>query len=585
MDPLLLPPLAPLAPLAPPSAPPSSVPLSVNLQDVHIAQVATAPPPKQHGPNHLNHPPYAEMIISAIKTLNEKKGSSRKAIAKFIDSTYTNLPQSHAALLSHHLRRLKKNGIVLMIKHSYKLPKSSPPPTSTATGFATGTTESGPSGLLPKRGRGRPPKTKPIIGPDGSVSVLPKKGRGRPPMSLTKPKAIDRAGPRPRGRPKRNVSGSDFGSISVIVPHMVVVPPKATATVVSATGRPVGRPRKMNMDSTVVGGVVNPSRVSPGRPVGRPRKVGGVVKPKSVSTGRPVGRPPKVGGVVKPKRVSTGRPVGRPPKVGGRGRPPKVAGVEKPVSVPTGKPVGRPRKAHLKERAVKLLEESLALGLNQDVPTMLRRDTELYHIITGREYHAGEGAKDVALTPWLLPISVPAKPTGQGWVWTRINEWSIKEGGGCLSIINRELKTKCPGFEKAKITSLDFNLTSESERLSVSKMSAGELACTYASMILHDDGISISAEKIATLVKSANVDVEPFWPSLFAKLLQKINVEDLITNVGSGSGGGGGGGGAVAPAAPSGGGAAAATAAPAAEEKKEEPKEESDDDMGFSLFD
>ncbi|OVA17999.1 Ribosomal protein L10/L12 [Macleaya cordata] len=109
-------------------------------------------------------------------------------------------------------------------------------------------------------------------------------------------------------------------------------------------------------------------------------------------------------------------------------------------------------------------------------------------------------------------------------------------------------------------------------------MSAGELACTYASMILHDDGISISAEKIATLVKSANVDVEPFWPSLFAKLLQKINVED--GNVGSG-----GGAAAVAVAAPSGGGAAAATAAPAAEEKKEEPKEESHDDMGFSLFD
>ncbi|KAL9678593.1 hypothetical protein QQ045_016441 [Rhodiola kirilowii] len=108
---------------------------------------------------------------------------------------------------------------------------------------------------------------------------------------------------------------------------------------------------------------------------------------------------------------------------------------------------------------------------------------------------------------------------------------------------------------------------------------ASELACTYACLALHDDGISITAEKIATLVKAANISVESYWPSLFAKLVEKKNIEDLILNVGSG-----GGGGAVAVSA-SAGGAASAAAAPAVEEKKEEPKEESDDDMGFSLFD
>ncbi|KAK8560948.1 hypothetical protein V6N13_026383 [Hibiscus sabdariffa] len=113
-------------------------------------------------------------------------------------------------------------------------------------------------------------------------------------------------------------------------------------------------------------------------------------------------------------------------------------------------------------------------------------------------------------------------------------------------------------------------------------MATGEIACTYAALILHDDGISITAEKIATLVKAANVSVESYWPSLFAKLLEKVNVDDLITSVGSG----GGGGAPVAVSASSGaasGGAAAA--APAVEEKKEEEKEESDDDMGFGLFD
>ncbi|XP_009631283.1 large ribosomal subunit protein P1-like [Nicotiana tomentosiformis] len=111
-------------------------------------------------------------------------------------------------------------------------------------------------------------------------------------------------------------------------------------------------------------------------------------------------------------------------------------------------------------------------------------------------------------------------------------------------------------------------------------MSLGEVACTYACLILNDEDIPITAEKISALVKAANVTVEPYWPLLFAKLAEKRNLGDLIMNVGAG-----GGGAAVAVAAPAGAGAGAAAAAPAAEEKKEEPKEESDDDMGFSLFD
>ncbi|XP_011039261.1 PREDICTED: 60S acidic ribosomal protein P1-like isoform X1 [Populus euphratica] len=110
-------------------------------------------------------------------------------------------------------------------------------------------------------------------------------------------------------------------------------------------------------------------------------------------------------------------------------------------------------------------------------------------------------------------------------------------------------------------------------------MSVSELACTYAALILFDENIPITAEKISTLVKAANVQIESYWPGLFAKLAEKRNIEDLIMNVGSG------GGAAVAVAAPA-GGAPAASDAPAAEEKQEPVKEESEDeDMGFSLFD
>ena len=106
-----------------------------------------------------------------------------------------------------------------------------------------------------------------------------------------------------------------------------------------------------------------------------------------------------------------------------------------------------------------------------------------------------------------------------------------------------------------------------------------ELACTYAALILQDDGVAINGDKIATLLKAAKVEVEPFWPGLFAKALEGCNVAELITSVSSGVGSGPAP--AAAAAAP-----AAGAAAPAAEtKKKEEPKEESDDDMGFGLFD
>ncbi|RCI16647.1 hypothetical protein L249_1909 [Ophiocordyceps polyrhachis-furcata BCC 54312] len=106
-----------------------------------------------------------------------------------------------------------------------------------------------------------------------------------------------------------------------------------------------------------------------------------------------------------------------------------------------------------------------------------------------------------------------------------------------------------------------------------------ELAVSYAALILADEGVEITSDKLQALIKAANVsDVEPIWTSIFAKALEGKDVKDLLVNVGSG-------GGAAAPAA---GGAAAAggdAAAPAAEEKKEEEKEESDEDMGFGLFD
>jgi len=114
-----------------------------------------------------------------------------------------------------------------------------------------------------------------------------------------------------------------------------------------------------------------------------------------------------------------------------------------------------------------------------------------------------------------------------------------------------------------------------------------ELACIYAALILHDDGISITADKISTILKAAGVSVEPYWPTLFAKALDGVDIGSLLGSLGSAAS-------AVSAGPVAGGGGAAAAAAPAAaeaaaeapkEEKKAESEEESDEDMGFSLFD
>lgn len=52
-----------------------------------------------------------------------------------------------------------------------------------------------------------------------------------------------------------------------------------------------------------------------------------------------------------------------------------------------------------------------------------------------------------------------------------------------------------------------------------------ELACVYAALILQDDDVAITGDKIATLLKAAHVEVEPFWPGLFAKALEGVDVK------------------------------------------------------------
>jgi large subunit ribosomal protein LP1 len=64
--------------------------------------------------------------------------------------------------------------------------------------------------------------------------------------------------------------------------------------------------------------------------------------------------------------------------------------------------------------------------------------------------------------------------------------------------------------------------------------SVSKLTCIYPALILHDDEVTVTEDKLNALIYAASVNVEPFWPGLFAKALANVNIESLICNVEAG---------------------------------------------------
>ena len=92
---------------------------------------------------------------------------------------------------------------------------------------------------------------------------------------------------------------------------------------------------------------------------------------------------------------------------------------------------------------------------------------------------------------------------------------------------------------------------------------SAELACVYAALILNDDGIEITADRLRKIIEVSGVKVESYWVDLFADFFKTHDVSELVKGVSLGGG-----------AAPSAGGAAQQTAAATEEKPKEEEKEE-----------
>ena len=126
--------------------------------------------------------------------------------------------------------------------------------------------------------------------------------------------------------------------------------------------------------------------------------------------------------------------------------------------------------------------------------------------------------------------------------------------------------------------------------MSISKAEHDELCCVYAGLLLFDEGMDITADKIQKIIKASGNEVDDYYPEFFAKYLAKADIKSMLS---------------VTPAA----GAASAPAHEVHEEKgdkkddkkggkkddkkggkkddkkkekeKEKPKEEEEDDIGF----
>ncbi|CAG9313707.1 unnamed protein product [Blepharisma stoltei] len=113
-------------------------------------------------------------------------------------------------------------------------------------------------------------------------------------------------------------------------------------------------------------------------------------------------------------------------------------------------------------------------------------------------------------------------------------------------------------------------------RTSLSKAEHDELSCVFAALILHDDGLEITADKLSKILTTSGNQVEKYWPTLFANALKGQDLARLLSNLGAG---GSAPAGSAAQA-----GTTAATEQPKQEEKKEEPAEEEVVEGAMDLF-
>ena len=65
--------------------------------------------------------------------------------------------------------------------------------------------------------------------------------------------------------------------------------------------------------------------------------------------------------------------------------------------------------------------------------------------------------------------------------------------------------------------------------MSISKAEHDELCCVYAGLLLFDEGMEITADKIQKIIKASGNAVDDYYPEFFAKYLAKADIKSMLT--------------------------------------------------------
>ena len=65
--------------------------------------------------------------------------------------------------------------------------------------------------------------------------------------------------------------------------------------------------------------------------------------------------------------------------------------------------------------------------------------------------------------------------------------------------------------------------------MSISKAEHDELCCVYAGLLLFDEGMEITSDKIQKIIKASGNEVDDYYPEFFAKYLAKADIKSMLT--------------------------------------------------------
>ena len=63
------------------------------------------------------------------------------------------------------------------------------------------------------------------------------------------------------------------------------------------------------------------------------------------------------------------------------------------------------------------------------------------------------------------------------------------------------------------------------------KMASPELACVYAALILNDDNLEITSDKISSILTAVGVKIESYWIDLFTEYFKTHDLTELIKGI------------------------------------------------------